>query len=68
MFGKETPMAEMKRQLPELPPTAFAKQDESNDTTSTFQFGWSVISTRRQLRRSPLITEPSFLPAVFFST
>ena len=32
MLGKETPITEMKRKLPELPPAAFATQDESDDT------------------------------------
>ena len=68
MLGKETPMTEMKRQLPELPPAAFTKQDESDDTDFYVPVGWSVISTTRQLRRSPPITEPSSLPGVFFST
>ncbi len=68
MLGKETPMAEMKNnsQSSRLPPSP--SRTRVTTQTSTFQFGWSVISTTRQLRRSPPITEPSSLPGVFFST
>ena len=58
----------MKRQLPEPPPAAFAKQDESDDTN--FYVPVRLVSHIDDAATQALtaLPEPSSLPGVFYWT